>query len=84
MALDVCVPHVEGHYYFYTIMFYTRDMTGTDTLQTYEQAAQEVLAQVDAEIQALLEEAARRSVVVDDSANEQLAQVRARLFGTDV
>ncbi len=59
-------------------------MTGTDTLQTYEQAAQEVLAQVDAEIQALLEEAARRSVVVDDSANEQLAQVRARLFGTDV
>lgn len=76
-------PHVEGHYYFYATVFYTRDMTQVSATQMYEEAAREVLQAVDAEIQALLEEAARYRSVADAETQDELAQVRARLFGTD-
>lgn len=77
-------PHVEGHYYFYTSVFYTGDMTQVSATQMYTDAAREVLQAVDAEIQALLEEAARyKSTTADTETQDELAQVRARLFGTD-
>ena len=58
-------------------------MTQVSATQMYEEAAREVLQAVDAEIQALLEEAARYRSVADSQTQDELAQVRARLFGTD-
>ncbi len=59
-------------------------MTQVSATQMYADAAREVLQTVDAEIQSLLEEAARyKSTAADTEAQDELAQVRARLFGTD-
>jgi hypothetical protein len=60
-------------------------MTGVVTTVEYEEAAREVLATVDAQIQALLKEAQDiRSVQEEEETQMKLAELRARLFGTDV
>lgn len=95
MALDVCILIFEGH-----LLYIQTKSTGSCLLPrtcilgamsapvsqtTYADAAKEVLSVVDAEIQALLEQARLLEVGAEEKeTQEKLAQLRARLFGTDV